>query len=71
MNLKRRLRALEQAVVPPDDYGCETCGYDTGSEFELKVCFADEPDESLDACPRCGRPLILRLEFDSPLEVDG
>ena len=64
MNLHRRLRALEQNVVPPDDYRCEACGYDSGSELELKVSFADEPDEGPDACPRCGRPLILRLEFD-------
>ncbi len=66
MNLKRRLLALEQNVVPPDDYGCETCGYDSGSELELKVCFADEPLEGPDVCPQCGRPLILRLEFDEP-----
>ena len=70
MNLHRRLRALEQNVVPPDDYRCEACGYDAGSELELNVCFADEPDEGPDVCRACGRPLILRLEFDNPLEID-
>ena len=67
MNLSRRLRALEQVVVAPDDYGCEACGCDAASELELKVCFADEPDVGPDLCPGCGRPLILRLEFDEPL----
>ncbi len=67
MNLKRRLQALEQIVVPPDVNRCETCGYDAGSELELKVCFVDEPDEGPDVCRACGRPLILRLEFDDPL----
>ncbi len=67
MNLKSRLRALEQTVVPSDDYRCEVCGCGAGSELELKVCFADEPDEGPDVCCACGRPLILRLEFDEPL----
>ncbi len=58
MNLHRRLRMLEQIVVPSDDYRCEVCGYDSGSELELKVSFADEPDVGPDACSRCGRPLI-------------
>ncbi len=67
MNLKRRLRALEQNVVPPDDYRCEACGCDAGSELEFKVFFADEPLEGPDVCRACGRMLILRLEFDDPL----
>ena len=66
MNLKRRLRALEQIVVPPDDYRCELCGSDLWSELEFKVSFADEPDVGPDVCPQCGRPMILRLEFDEP-----
>ncbi len=66
INLKRRLRALEQIVVPPDDYRCAVCGYESVSQLEFKVFFADEPDVGPDACPRCGRPMILRLEFDEP-----
>ena len=62
----RARRALEQIAVPSGDYGCETCGYDAGLELELKVSFANEPDVGPDACPRCGRPMILRLEFDEP-----
>ncbi len=67
MNLKRRLRALEQNVVPPDEYRCELCGYDPGSELEFEVSFANEPDVGPDVCPGCSRPLILRLSFDEPL----
>ena len=37
MNLARRLRALEQIVVPPDDYRCEVCGYERGSELKFEV----------------------------------
>ena len=66
MNLNRRLQALEQVVVPPDDHGCEVCGCESGSELEFKVSFADEPEIGPDVCPRCGRPMILRLEFDEP-----
>ncbi len=66
MNLKRRLRALEQTVVPSDDYRCAACGYESVSALEFKVAFADEPDEGPDACSQCGRPMILRLEFDEP-----
>ncbi len=70
MNLHKRLRALEQIVVPPDDYRCEACGYEPGSELEFKVSFAGQSDEGPDVCPECGRPLILRLSFDSPRGVD-
>ncbi len=70
MNLKRRLRALEQVVAPADHGRCDTCGYVSGSELKCEVSFHDEPLEGPDVCLRCGRPLILRLEFDSPLEVD-
>ena len=69
MNLHRRLRMLEQIVVPADDYGCAACGYKPGSELKCEVYFHDEPLEGPDVCSRCGRPLILRLEFDSPLEI--
>ncbi len=66
MNLKRQLRALEQNVVPPDDYGCAACGYESVSQLEFKVSFADELDVGPDVCSRCGRPMILSLEFDEP-----
>ena len=33
MNLKRRLRALEQIVVPSDNYRCAACGYESVSEL--------------------------------------
>ncbi len=70
MNLKRRLQALEQVVTPVDHGRCDTCGYEPGSELKCEVSFHDEPLEGPDVCSRCGRPLILRLEFDSPLEID-
>ncbi len=70
MNLKRRLRALEQIAVPSGDYGCEACGYEPGSRLEFKVSFGDESDEGPDECPGCRRPLILRFSFDSPLGID-
>ena len=67
MNLKRRLRALEQIVVPPDDCRCEACGYEPGSELKFEVSLDGEPLEGPDVCRACGRMLILRLEFDDPL----
>ncbi len=67
MNLNRRLQALEQSVVPLDDYRCAACGYESVSQLEFKVAVADEPDEGPDVCRACGRMLILRLEFDDPL----
>ena len=70
MNLKRRLLVLEQVVTPVDRGRCDRCGYEPGSELKCKVLFHDEPLEGPDVCSRCGRPLILRLEFDSPLEID-
>ena len=70
MNLKRRLQALERVVIPEDDR-CGACGYAPGSELELKLSFGDEPDEGPDFCPGCGRPLIIRLSFDSPRDVTG
>ncbi len=70
MNLTRRLEALERVVTRVDHGRCDTCGYVSGSELKCEVSFHDEPLEGPDVCARCGRPLILRLEFDSPLEVD-
>lgn len=70
MNLHRRLQALEQVVVPSDNYGCQSCGYEPGSELKCEVSFHDEPLEGPDICSRCGRPLILRLSFDEPPEID-
>lgn len=66
MNLHRRLRALEQIVTPVDHGRCDTCGYVPGAELKCEVYFHDEPLEGSDACSQCGRPLILRLEFDEP-----
>ena len=70
MNLKRRLQAMEQVVTPVGRGRCDTCEYEPGSELKCEVSFHDEPLEGPDVCPRCGRPLILRLEFDEPLEID-
>ena len=70
MNLHRRLRAMEQIVVLPDDDRCETCGYERGSELKFEVSLDGEPLEGPDVCRACGRMLILRLEFDSPLGID-
>ncbi len=70
MNLSRRLRALEQVVVPPGDYRCEACGYEHGSELKFEVSLDGEPLEGPDVCAGCGRPLIVRLSFDNPLEVE-
>ena len=64
MNLKRRLRALEQVVAPTDDR-CRSCGYDGRSPLQIKMSFGDEP-EGPDVCPECGRRLILRISFDEP-----
>ena len=71
MNLERRLRALEQIVVLPDDDRCDACGYGAGSELNFDVSSSDDEEiDGPDVCLGCGRPLVLRLEFDSPLGID-
>ena len=80
MNLKRRLRVLERFVVTSDelrvlerfvvtsdDNRCGVCGHVPGSRPKLEVTFdhVDGPD----ACPECGRPLVLRLSFNGPQDV--
>ncbi len=64
LNLKRRLRVLERAVVTSGDDGCGVCGHVQGLRPKLEVTFdhVDGPD----VCPECGRRLILRLSFDEP-----
>jgi len=55
MNLKRRLWALEQIVVPPDDDRCEACGYEPGSELKFEVSFSDDEEiDGPDVCPGRG-----------------
>ena len=71
MNLRRRLRALEQVVVQRADDRCEACGYGTGAEIEFVVAFTDEEIDGPDFCPTCGRVLVLRLTFDDPPENTG
>ena len=72
MNLKKRLQALERAVVPPDDGRCEACGYAPGLPVKMKVTFrGDDPVERPDVCPECGRRLIIRLSFADRRDVGG
>ncbi len=66
LNLKRRLRVLERAVVTLGDDRCGVCGHVPGSRPKLEVTF--EPVEGPDVCPECGRQLVLRLRFDDPLD---
>ncbi len=72
MNLKKRLQALERAVVPPDDDRCEACGYAPGLPVKLKMTFrGDNPVEGPDVCPDCGRRLIIRLSFADRRLIGG
>ncbi len=72
MNLKKRLQALERLSVPPDDGRCEACGYAPGLPVKMKVTFrGDNPVEGPDACPECGRRLIIRLSFADRRDVGG
>ncbi len=72
MNLKKRLQALERAVVPPDDDRCEVCGYAPGLPVKLKMTFrGDDPVERPDFCPDCGRQLIIRLSFADRRLIGG
>ncbi len=64
LNLERRLQVLERAVVTLGDDRCGACGHVQGSQPELEVTF--EHVDGPDACPECGRRLILRLSFDEP-----
>lgn len=68
MSLKRRVRALERVVGRTDDKRCEACGYDPGVRPEFKVSMHDEPLDGPEVCPKCGRRLIIRLEFERPLQ---
>ena len=70
MNLRKRLQTLERGAVPRDGGRCEDCGFAAGDVVQGKVVFGDEPLDGPDVCPGCGRPLILRLEFDRPGDID-
>ncbi len=63
MNLKKRLQALERLAVPPDDDRCEACGYDRTAPARLSLSFAEAPVDGPDACPKCGRQLLIRISI--------
>ncbi len=61
MSLTRRVRALERVVNPSNC--CEACGYDRTAPVQLKLSFAEPPVDGPDACPRCGRQLLIRISI--------
>ena len=61
MNLTRRVRALERVVNPSNC--CEACGYDRTAPVQLKLSFAEPPVDGPDACPKCGRQLLIRISI--------
>ncbi len=61
MNLTRRVRALERVVNPSNC--CEACGYDRTAPVRLSLSFAEAPVDGPDACPKCGRQLLIRISI--------
>ncbi len=61
MSLTRRVRALERVVNP---HGCcEGCGFEPEAPIKLSVSFAEAPVDGPDACPKCGRQLLIRISI--------
>ena len=61
MNLTRRVRALERVANPSNC--CEACGYDRTAPVQLQLSFAEPPVDGPDACPKCGRQLLIRVSI--------
>ncbi len=61
MTLTSRVRALERIVSPPGR--CEGCGFDIGAPVKIRLTFAKPPDGGPDECPKCGRPLLVRISI--------
>ena len=61
MNLTRRVRALERVVNPSNC--CEACGFEPAAPIRLSLSFAEAPVDGPDACPKCGRQLLIRISI--------
>ncbi len=61
MSLTRRVRALERVVNPSNC--CEGCGFEPAAPIKLSLSFAEAPVDGPDACPKCGRQLLIRISI--------
>ena len=62
MSLTTRVRALERVVKPPGR--CEACGYEYLAPLQTRLTFAEPPVDGPDECPKCGRPLVVRIAIE-------
>lgn len=72
-SLRQRLESVSVALNRVQRRACPECGWYEGKEMHATITFAEqmenlkdaEPvDRSADNCSKCGRPLVLRIEFD-------
>jgi len=61
--LLHRLKKLERLTRTSPV--CATCGHDPRFTPRLRLAAPDEALADPDHCQGCGRPLVLRLTFDS------
>ena len=65
-SLTTRLVRLE--ALSPAARACPDCGYIVGAV--RKLVLSDGSFDGPDRCFACGRARIIRLEFDSPDEIE-
>jgi ribosomal protein L37AE/L43A len=53
---------LERVVKPPN--ACDACGYEYMAPVRTRLTFAEAPNDGPDACPKCGRPLLVRIAIE-------
>lgn len=67
--LTTRISTLEriQRVTRLASAICSVCGWREGAKTKLYVVtYENEPDDTPDYCPGCGRRQVYKLEFDRP-----
>ncbi|MBX3380233.1 MAG: hypothetical protein KF805_09050 [Phycisphaeraceae bacterium] len=72
-SLQQRLDRVSAALTRSTSSKCPLCGWHKGAEIHANISFDIEmadtidsgrADRSKDFCAKCGRPLVLRIEFD-------
>jgi len=72
-SIRQRLERVSSALTRSTSSKCPLCGWYEGVEFRAEISFATEMadlanptpvDRSKDLCVLCGRPLVIRIEFD-------
>ena len=40
---------------------CEACGIEYKAPVRTRLTFGEAPNDGPDVCPKCGRPLVVRI----------